>query len=140
MVSLALAALLTDQIMAHLMKFSPKYKLLKYQLSPDFGNIEEKEERMKKLLDEANEKYDPLDDKPHAHADILNDLACKKEAPTGEALLQILCKFEQRLNRLDALDVHNAEGGPFPDRENRYDEGAAFMDYYDQKYFSEPKK
>merc|ERR1711871_1316783 len=70
MVSLAMASVVTDFIMMYGLKFSGKYTLLKYQLSPDFTSLGKLTEAMEKR---HGPKYDKYNHKALRHADVLND-------------------------------------------------------------------
>lgn len=105
MVSLALANTLTDALMLYTMPRSVKYQLLKYQESEDFSDFDKSVSSVK---DRKKTGYDRLQDKPSPHAQLLHDaVRGRDECPAGKELLAILVKFEQRLNRLDALDAFN---------------------------------
>eukprot|EP00747_Dinoflagellata_sp_TGD_P024431 gnl/TRDRNA2_/TRDRNA2_130541_c1_seq1.p1 gnl/TRDRNA2_/TRDRNA2_130541_c1~~gnl/TRDRNA2_/TRDRNA2_130541_c1_seq1.p1 ORF type:complete len:605 (-),score=151.31 gnl/TRDRNA2_/TRDRNA2_130541_c1_seq1:78-1892(-) len=102
MVSLAMAATLTDAIMMYVMEFSPNYTILKYQPTMDFSVFRERIGMLQK-----KPGYNPLDNKPMAAGDILNNASESGRLPGDKELLFLLLKFEQRMNRLDGTDAHN---------------------------------
>mmetsp|Transcript_15386 Transcript_15386/g.33855 ORF Transcript_15386/g.33855 Transcript_15386/m.33855 type:complete len:516 (+) Transcript_15386:105-1652(+) len=104
MVSLAIANTITDLIMKYCLPEGNQYNLCKYQPTVDFD--EYRRSRMK-LKRQFGEDYLYLDHKPLPHADILNKHAAKGSTPIDQDLMLILCKFEQRLNTIDAMDPVN---------------------------------
>jgi len=128
MVSLALAQTLTDAIMMNCLADADKYSILKYQPSQDFSKMRT---NIQILRDHHKDKYDPLTHKPHPHAEYLNDCAEDGKVPQGEDLLLVLLKFEQRLNRLDAMDPLNAVSH---DDDEKIDKGLAWIMEREHKY------
>jgi len=104
MVSLAIAGTATDFMMTYCMADSTQYKVCQNQPTLDFGDFRT---TMKALKAHHGPRYDPFDHKPVVHADILNNQVDTRLAPDHEDLLLILCKFEQRLNTLDGMDITN---------------------------------
>jgi len=113
LVSLALAATLTDYIMMYLCPLRNVYTNLKYQNSEDFSDYAASISRTKKA---AGVQYQGVKlgdaDKHTLHGSILSNCVANKKPPEGNDLLHVLVKFEQRLNRLDAVDIEVATMPP----------------------------
>eukprot|EP00425_Heterocapsa_triquetra_P016203 CAMPEP_0195142608 /NCGR_PEP_ID=MMETSP0448-20130528/164903_1 /TAXON_ID=66468 /ORGANISM="Heterocapsa triquestra, Strain CCMP 448" /LENGTH=557 /DNA_ID=CAMNT_0040181009 /DNA_START=268 /DNA_END=1941 /DNA_ORIENTATION=- len=131
-VNVGLAATVTDYVMMWGMSYKAKYTILKYQPTADFGKFRDS---MGRLQRQHGDRYDPMDHKPLAHADILNDLTERKRPLEDDELLLILLKFEQRLNRLDGLDEFNAHCLDEDERtSDKKDKGAAYLHNYEKNY------
>lgn len=129
MLLLTTASTLTDYIMMYCTEFAGKYTILKYQPSQDFGTFRANLRKMRKLL---GQKFDPYNHKPVPIADILNEAAGTGVVPSGENLLMILNKFEQRLNRLDGIDEYNAVASVYGSA--KVDKGAQFVKDFENNY------
>jgi hypothetical protein len=104
MVALASANYVTDLIMTYVMPKRTKYSLLKYQPSEDFSQLDAHTDA---IMRRRGGSYHPINDKPHVHSHILHEHVAGSSVPEGKELLALLVRFEQRLNRLDAMDEAN---------------------------------
>lgn len=128
MVSLAMASTLTDYLMLYLFKLSPQYNIIKFQPTQDFGAFGKSLAAVEKKPD-----YNPLTNKAVPHADVLNNCAESAVPPSGDNLLYVLLKFEQRLNRLDGMDARNAVSNP-NDLPELKDAAARTLDIWELNY------
>jgi len=132
MVSLAMARTLTDYMMLYLFNLSGQYTIIKFQPTQDFGALMKSIKGLKKKW---GDKYNPLTHKAVPHADLLNNYAEAKPlgCPSGDELLYVLLKFEQRLNRLDGMDDKNAVVH-INDPADSKDAGARILGEWEHKY------
>lgn len=141
MVSLAMATTLTDYIMQYLFTFSGRYTILKFQPTQDYTQLGE---TLTQLKEAHKGDYNPKTHKAMPHADILNDWAEQgqkipkdlNDEKTNKELLFILMKVEQRLNRLDGMDDHNAIVPETADDKD-LDLGAAYIKKFEDKYLQQ---
>merc|ERR1711966_565347 len=125
MVALAMATTVTDYIMSYCcLSLSPHYNMLKYQPTMDFGDFRMAKEVVKER--HAND-YDPRKHKATSVSQAISDAAeGVKDILDKDMLLPIICSFEQRLNRLDGVDVENVEdveGGAVTKAKSKLKEG-----------------
>mmetsp|Transcript_51516 Transcript_51516/g.167148 ORF Transcript_51516/g.167148 Transcript_51516/m.167148 type:complete len:210 (+) Transcript_51516:213-842(+) len=98
-----------------LLKHHESYSALFTQQSHDFSSLSDNHKALKKCIEEAGDQYDPKEHKSPVQGHLLVK-GIKKLAwnPNNDQLisqnelLTILASVDQRLNILDALDVHNA--------------------------------
>lgn len=107
MVSLALANTLTDVIMSYApcLGLSAHYDILKYQPTMDFSDLQARVDAVKKQCADQGKPYDPAKSKASACSTAINKFAESKAPIPPGTMLQIICAFEQRLNRLDGMDT-----------------------------------
>lgn len=108
MVSLAMASTLTDYIMSYAPCLGLKnhYNSIKFQETMDFSDLDARIAALKERLPD----YNPTKVKASACSDTVNDMAAKGRIDMSskedqDKLLGVICMFEQRLNRLDGMDV-----------------------------------
>jgi len=130
MVSLALANTLTDYIMSYApcLGVTDHYDILKYQPTMDFSDLRDRIKGLKKKCAAKGKPYDSKKVKASVCSSAINHFATKaqeaqackgteeeKQSLIDEAhishdtMLQIICCFEQRLNRLDGMDAANSD-------------------------------
>lgn len=107
LVSITMASTITDYAMSYCFSMSDHYDLLKYQPSMDFSTVRT---HMSELKQSKGKDYDPARNKYSAIANTMFELAEAKRAPNDQELLAVLCSFEQRLSRIDAVDYVTASG------------------------------
>jgi len=120
MVSLAMASTLTDAIMAYCpcLALKDHYNVLKFQPTMDFSDLEERIRVVKEQCKAKGQKYDPSQVKSSSCSDAINKFASEyinsdaansadRTHISHDTMLNIICTFEQRLNRLDGMDVSN---------------------------------
>lgn len=113
LVALSLAATLTDYIMMYLLPLRTVYTSLKYQNSEDFSEYVAAMSRIKRTGGPQYQGISSRDAEKHTlHGSILANCVMSKKPPEGNDLLHVLVKFEQRLNRLDAVDIEVAHMPP----------------------------
>lgn len=103
MALVAIAKFTTDTVMVYCLRFNAKYSILKYQKSQRFSNLITIFRGIEGNARASNDNYALLQNHhEEAHEKILHEWIRNSQClPSGQDLLTVIAKMEQRLNRLD---------------------------------------
>jgi len=104
MALLAVSSLMVDTIMTKMGRHAKKLDILKYQPSQDITKHDRIRDELQKKQAEG---YNLMMNKTTYESHVLQKLCMENRKPTDDELTGVLASFEQRLNRIDAVDEYN---------------------------------
>lgn len=113
----AVAQLVADYVLTHLLPNSDSFNLLKYQQAKNFTAKSELTTSGAHHLLKEPDWHHKKNLAQEAHTVILRDCAKKREPPAEGRLLHVLLNFEHRLNLLDGHHPKVAESNHLKDED-----------------------